>query len=249
MSPTFSGPAKIVATHLMKKYGERTVVADFSLEVNRGEVVGLLGPNGAGKTTSFYMIMGLIKPDGGQVTLGETEITRWPMHQRARAGVGYLAQDTSIFRKLTVQDNILSILQLMPMTKSERQNRCDELLESFDLSARRDILGVSLSGGERRRTEIARVLASSPQFILLDEPFSGIDPKQVEEVQHIIAHLKGLGIGVLITDHAAERMLTSIDRGLILFDGRIAFEGTPDELINNKGARELYFGESIARHL
>ncbi len=249
MSLPLSGPAKIVATNLFKKYGERTVVCDFSLEVNRGEVVGLLGPNGAGKTTSFYMIMGLIKPDGGQVLLGQTDITKWAMHHRARAGVGYLAQDTSVFRKLTVEENILAILQLMPLSKAQRQERCDELLENFDLSSRRHILGISLSGGERRRTEIARVLASSPQFILLDEPFSGIDPKQVEEVQNIIAHLKQLGIGVLITDHAAERMLTTIDRGLILFDGRIAFEGTPDALINDRGARELYFGESIARHI
>ncbi|PQV64584.1 lipopolysaccharide export system ATP-binding protein [Abditibacterium utsteinense] len=247
--PVFDGPQKIVATNLFKKYGERTVVSEISLEVKRGEVVGLLGPNGAGKTTSFYMIMGLVKPDGGKVTLGDTEITRWSMHHRARAGIGYLAQDTSVFRKLSVEDNIHAILQLMPMSPAQRRERCDELLENFDLTARRGALGMSLSGGERRRTEIARVLASSPQFILLDEPLTGIDPKQVEEVQNIISHLKKLGIGVLITDHAAERMLTTIDRGLILFDGRIAFEGTPEELINNKSARELYFGESIVRHM
>ncbi len=248
-TPIFEGPQKIVATDLFKKYGERTVVSEISLEVNRGEVVGLLGPNGAGKTTSFYMIMGLIKPDGGRVMLGDTDITRWSMHHRARAGIGYLAQDTSIFRKLSVEDNIHAILQLMPLSAAQQRERCDELLENFDLTARRKALGMSLSGGERRRTEIARVLASSPQFILLDEPLTGIDPKQVEEVQNIISHLKKLGIGVLITDHAAERMLTTIDRGLILFDGRIAFEGTPEELISNKSARELYFGESIARHI
>lgn len=247
MTPN-SGPAKIVATHLFKKYGERTVVSDFSLEVNRGEVVGLLGPNGAGKTTSFYMIMGLIRPDGGQVLLGGTDITRWAMHHRARAGVGYLPQDKSIFSKLTVEENILAILQLTPLSKRQRQERCDELLENFDLTERRNILGVSLSGGERRRTEIARVLAPGPHFILLDEPFAQIDPKQVEELQNIIGLLKKLEIGVLITDHNAERMLTTIDRGLILYEGQIAIEGTPEALINDARARDLYFGENIARH-
>ena len=243
------GPDKIVATDLFKKYGERLVVDRVSLEVRRGEVVGLLGPNGAGKTTSFYMIMGLIKPNGGKVKLGDMDVTRWSMHHRARAGIGYLAQDTSIFRKLSVEDNIFAILQLMPLTNAQRRERCDELLHNFDLTPRRKALGAALSGGERRRTEIARVLASSPKFILLDEPLTGIDPKQVEEVQNIISHLKKLGIGVLITDHAAERMLTTIDRGIILFDGRIEFEGTPEELINNKRAREMYFGESIGRHV
>jgi lipopolysaccharide export system ATP-binding protein len=241
------GPDKISATDLIKKYGERRVVDKVSLEVRRGEVVGLLGPNGAGKTTVFYMIMGLIKPDGGHVQMGDTNITRWAMHKRARAGVGYLAQDASVFRKLTVEDNLHAILQLMPLTAAQRRERCDELLANFDLTARRKALGASLSGGERRRTEIARVLASGPKFILLDEPFAGIDPKQVEEVQNIISHLKKLGIGVLITDHAAGSMLSVIDRGLILFDGRIEFEGTPAELINNDSAREMYFGESIAR--
>jgi lipopolysaccharide export system ATP-binding protein len=245
----FDGPEKIIATDLFKKYGERLVVDKVSLEVRRGEVVGLLGPNGAGKTTTFYMIMGLVKPDGGRVQIGETNVTRWAMHHRARAGIGYLAQDTSVFRKLSVEDNLHAILQLMPLTASQRRERCDELLHNFDLTARRKALGASLSGGERRRTEIARVLASSPKFILLDEPLTGIDPKQVEEVQNIISHLKKLGIGVLITDHAAERMLTTIDRGIILFDGRIEFEGTPTELINNERAREMYFGESIARNL
>lgn len=245
----FDGPQKIIATDLFKKYGERLVVDKVSLEVRRGEVVGLLGPNGAGKTTTFYMIMGLIKPDGGRVRIGDTDVTRWAMHHRARAGIGYLAQDTSVFRKLSVEDNLHAILQLMPLTAAQRRMRCDELLENFDLTSRRKALGASLSGGERRRTEIARVLASSPKFILLDEPFAGIDPKQVEEVQNIISHLKKLGIGVLITDHNASSMLSVIDRGLILFDGRIAFEGTPEELINDPSAREVYFGESIARQI
>ncbi|RYG69366.1 LPS export ABC transporter ATP-binding protein [bacterium] len=243
----FDGPEKIIATDLFKKYGQRLVVDKVSLEVRRGEVVGLLGPNGAGKTTTFYMIMGLIKPDGGKVEIGETNITRWAMHHRARAGIGYLAQDTSVFRKLSVEDNLHAILQLMPLTASQRRERCDELLHNFELTDRRKALGAALSGGERRRTEIARVLASSPKFILLDEPFAGIDPKQVEEIQNIISHLKKLGIGVLITDHNAGSMLSVIDRGIILFDGRIEFEGPPEELINNESARDMYFGESIAR--
>ncbi len=248
-NPVFDGPQKIVATNLFKKYGERTVVSEISLEVHRGEVVGLLGPNGAGKTTSFYMIMGLIKPDGGSVTLGNTNITRWSMHHRARAGIGYLAQDTSVFRKLSVEDNIHAILQLMPMSALQRRERCDELLENFDLTARRHALGMSLSGGERRRTEIARVLASSPNFILLDEPLTGIDPIQKEEIANIVGNLKKLGIGILITDHDAESTLKIIDRGLILFDGRIAFEGPPAELVANSAARDMYFGKGIGHNI
>ncbi|HEX8465436.1 MAG TPA: LPS export ABC transporter ATP-binding protein [Abditibacterium sp.] len=248
-APVFDGPQKIVATNLLKKYGERVVVEKVGLEVRRGEVVGLLGPNGAGKTTSFYMIMGLVKPDGGRVTLGDTDITRWSMHHRARAGIGYLAQDASVFRKLSVEDNITAILQLMPLSPAARRERCDELLENFELTARRKALGMSLSGGERRRTEIARVLASNPSFILLDEPLTGIDPIQKEEIGNIVRGLKKLGIGILITDHDAENTLRIIDRGVILFGGRIEFEGTPEELINNQHARELYFGESIARHV
>jgi lipopolysaccharide export system ATP-binding protein len=244
----FDGPQKIVATDLVKKYGDRVVVSGVSLEVRRGEVVGLLGPNGAGKTTSFYMIMGLIKPNGGRVMLGDTNITRWAMHHRARAGVGYLAQDTSIFQKLSVEDNITAILQLMPLSPAQRRERCDELLENFDLTERRRALGSSLSGGERRRTEMARVLASNPKFILLDEPLTGIDPIQKEEIGNIVGNLKKLGIGILITDHDAENTLRIIDRGLILFDGRIEFEGTPAELIANTRARAMYFGESIGRN-
>ncbi len=247
--PPLEGPAQITASHLVKKYGERLVVNDVSLEVRRGEVVGLLGPNGAGKTTLFYMIMGLIKPNAGKVELGTTDVTRWPMHGRARAGIGYLAQDASVFRKLSVEENIMAILQLMPMTGAARQARCEELLHNFDLVARRKALGMALSGGERRRTEIARVLASSPQFILLDEPFSGIDPIQKEEIQNIVANLKTLGIGVLITDHNEKNTLEVIDRGLILFEGRILVSGSPDELLGNERAREVYFGEKIGRSL
>jgi len=241
------GPSQITATDLVKKYGDRVVVDHVSLEVKRGEVVGLLGPNGAGKTTSFYMIMGLVKPNAGQVSLGETDVTRWPMHGRARAGMGYLAQDASVFRKLSVEENIMAILQLMPVSNEYRRNRCHELLEQFDLTERRKALGQSLSGGERRRTEIARVLATDPQFILLDEPFTGIDPIQKEEIQLIVRNLTQLGIGVLITDHDAPSTLQIIDRGLILFDGRIEFSGTPSELLNNDRAREVYFGEKIGR--
>ncbi len=245
--PQLEGPSQITAVNLVKKYGDRIVVDNVSLEVNRGEVVGLLGPNGAGKTTSFYMIMGLIKPDKGRVSLGETDVTRWAMHSRARAGIGYLAQDASVFRKLSVEENIMAILQLMPISKETRRSRCQELLEQFDLAPRRKALGMALSGGERRRTEIARVLATDPQFILLDEPFTGIDPIQKEEIQLIVRNLTKLGIGVLITDHDAPSTLQIIDRGLILFNGRIEFSGSPAELLSNERAREVYFGEKIGR--
>jgi lipopolysaccharide export system ATP-binding protein len=241
------GPIQITAVDLVKKYGDRLVVDHVSLQVNRGEVVGLLGPNGAGKTTSFYMIMGLVKPDSGRVSLGETDVTRWPMHGRARAGMGYLAQDASVFRKLSVEENIMAILQLMPMPNAQRRERCQELLESFDLTARRKALGMALSGGERRRTEIARVLASDPQFILLDEPFTGIDPRQSQEIRATVSLLKSLGIGILITDHNVYETLEIIDRGLILYDGRIEFSGSPSELLGNERAREVYFGEKIGR--
>ena len=244
---TSPGPQNIIATDLYKRYGPRMVVENVSLSVRRGEIVGLLGPNGAGKTTSFYMIMGLVKPDAGQVRLDETEVTRWPMHKRARAGVGYLAQDASVFRKLTVEENLMAILQLMPIAKSERLERCERLLGEFDLTERRRALGASLSGGERRRTEIARTLAADPYFILLDEPFSGIDPRQVQEIQGIISKLKDRGIGILITDHDVEDTLAVIDRGLILHNGRVEFEGTPAELIANDRARDIYFGDQVGR--
>jgi lipopolysaccharide export system ATP-binding protein len=248
MPTEIDGPVSIVATHLIKKYKERSVVDGVSLEVRRGEVLGLLGPNGAGKTTTFYMIMGLIRPDEGTVTLGDRDITGWPMHRRARAGMGYLAQDSSVFRKLTVEDNIRAILQLMPMTAAQRHERCEQLLTDFDLLERRDALGISLSGGERRRTEIARALASDPQFILLDEPFTRIDPKAVQEIQQIVGRLKAMGMGILITDHNVHDTLDIIDRGCILFNGRIEFEGTPGQLIADDRAREVYFGERIGRH-
>lgn len=244
---TLTGPQTIIATDLFKRYGERTVVEKFSCEVKRGEIVGLLGPNGAGKTTSFYMIMGLVKPNSGTVRLDDADITKWPMHQRARAGVGYLAQDASVFRKLTVEENLMAILQLMPLGKAERRERCEKLLEEFDLTARRRAVGAALSGGERRRTEIARTLVADPYFILLDEPFSGIDPRQVQEIQGIVGSLKNRGIGILITDHNAQETLNVIDRGLILHNGRVEFEGTPDELLADERARDIYFGDRIGR--
>ena len=241
-------PAAIVATRLVKQYGERRVVDEVSVEVRRGEVVGLLGPNGAGKTTSFYMIMGLVRPGGGTVRLGDQDVTRWPMHQRARAGIGYLAQDASVFRKLSVEDNLRAILQLLPLSTAEREARCEELLQNLDLVERRHALGMSLSGGERRRTEIARTLATSPTFILLDEPFTGVDPIAVQEIQNIVTRLKAQGIGILITDHNVHDTLDIIDRGYILANGRIMTQGTARELLADERARELYFGEKIGRH-
>jgi lipopolysaccharide export system ATP-binding protein len=241
-------PAAIVATDLVKQYGERRVVDKVSLEVRRGEVVGLLGPNGAGKTTSFYMIMGLVKPGGGSVRLGDQDVTRWPMHKRARAGIGYLAQDASVFRKLSVEDNLRAILQLLPLSTAEREARCEELLQDLDLVDRRHSLGMALSGGERRRTEIARTLATDPTFILLDEPFTGVDPIAVQEIQNIVLRLKEQGIGILITDHNVHDTLDIIDRAYILYNGRIMSHGSARELLTDERARELYFGEKIGRH-
>jgi len=241
-------PEAIMANHLCKQYGGRKVVDDVSLEVHRGEVVGLLGPNGAGKTTSFYMIMGLVRPDGGLVHLGETNVTRWPMHRRARCGIGYLAQEPSVFRKLTVEENLRAILQLMPISAREREARCEQLLHDLDLVNRRRSLGIALSGGERRRTEIARTLATQPHFILLDEPFTGVDPIAVQEIQNIVLHLKAQGIGILITDHNVHDTLDIIDRAYILYNGKIMTQGSAHELLSDEQARELYFGEKISRH-
>jgi lipopolysaccharide export system ATP-binding protein len=241
-------PDAIVATDLHKQYGARRVVDGVSLEVKRGEVVGLLGPNGAGKTTSFYMIMGLVKPDGGKVCLGRHEITNWPMHRRARGGMGYLAQDASVFRKLTVEENLLAILELTPLDKSERQERCEKLLSDLNLDHVRHTRGIALSGGERRRTEIARTLATNPYFILLDEPFTGVDPLVRQEIQRIVLRLKDQGIGVLITDHNEYDTLDIIDRGYILSGGHVITQGTASELVNDPQAREVYFGEKIGRH-
>jgi lipopolysaccharide export system ATP-binding protein len=244
---TISGPQSIVATRLKKTYNGRAVVNGVNVEVNRGEVVGLLGPNGAGKTTSFYMIMGLVKPDSGRVKLGDRDVTNWSMHQRSRAGVGYLAQDSSIFRGLSVEENILAILELMPLSKSERDERLEVLLDDLDLSDRRRTRGRSLSGGERRRTEIARTLATNPAFILLDEPFTGVDPIVRHDIQDIVRKLKKRGIGVLITDHNEHDTLDIIDRGYIVSEGQILTEGTSRDLLNDDRAREVYFGEKLSR--
>ena len=236
-------PAAIVASKLRKQYGGRVVVDGVSIEVQRGEVVGLLGPNGAGKTTSFYMIMGLVKADGGSVSLGETSITHWPMHQRARAGIGYLAQEASVFRKLSAEDNLRAVLQLMPLTKKEQEARVEQLLGEFGLLGRRRTLGMRLSGGERRRVEIARTLATDPHFILLDEPFTGIDPIVRNEIQDIVLHLRDRGIGILITDHHEQATLDIVDRGYILYDGKVIAQGTSQELLADEHARSVYFGE------
>ncbi|HEX8552548.1 MAG TPA: LPS export ABC transporter ATP-binding protein [Abditibacteriaceae bacterium] len=244
---THDGPQSISAANLKKRYGERAVVDGVAIDVRRGEVVGLLGPNGAGKTTSFYMIMGLVQPDGGEVTLGETKITRWPMHKRARAGIGYLAQDKSIFHKLSVEDNLRAILELMPISRRAQDTRCEELLVEFDLQDRRRSPGYALSGGERRRTEIARALATSPHFLLLDEPFAGVDPINRQEIQQIVLRLKGKGIGILLTDHNEMATLDIIDRGYILCDGKVLVEGSAQTLLSDRTAREVYFGESFGR--
>jgi len=239
------GPQEIVAKGLKKKYGGRPVVNDVAFEVSRGEVVGLLGPNGAGKTTSFYMIMGLVQPDSGRVHLGARDITRWPMHRRARAGIGYLAQDKSIFQKLSVEDNLRAILELTALPRKAQKERVEQLLEEFDLTHRRRAMGYVLSGGERRRAEIARTLASNPHFILLDEPFTGIDPIVRQEIQGIVLRLKKQGYGILITDHNERATIEIIDRGYILFDGKIETQGTARQLLDDPRAREIYFGDKF----
>lgn len=242
------GPQAILVRGLRKTYGKRAVVDGVDFEVNRGEVVGLLGPNGAGKTTSFYMVMGLVRPDGGRVMLDNKDISQWPMHRRARSGIGYLAQDPSVFRRLSVEDNIRAILEMMPLTRKQQDARCEELLQDLDLVERRRASGIKLSGGERRRTEIARSLATDPAFILLDEPFTGVDPINREEIQQIVRRLRDRGIGILITDHNEMATLDIVDRAYIVHSGHIEAHGTPSELLTNERARELYFGESFGRN-
>jgi lipopolysaccharide export system ATP-binding protein len=236
---------KLCAVNLVKTFGKRTVVNGVSFELNSGEVVGLLGPNGAGKTTSFYMIIGLIKNDGGIVSLNEHNLSKYPMHKRARMGISYLPQEASIFRKLNVFDNLMIILESISMTKKERENRAMELLEKLGISHLAESKAYSLSGGERRRVEIARSLATNPKFILLDEPFSGIDPLAVIDIQCIIRQLKDLNIGILVTDHNVRETLGICDRAYILSDGIIKVHGTPDEIVNNEIARKAYLGESF----
>jgi len=232
-------------SHLIKKYKRRTVVNDVSVEVRKGEIVGLLGPNGAGKTTTFYMTVGLVKPNAGEIFLDDTSITKEPMYKRAKMGISYLPQEASVFRKLTVQDNLKLVLEMTSLTKVEQQNKVESLLEEFGLTHIRDARGDVLSGGERRRTEIARCLAVSPSFILLDEPFAGIDPIAVEDIQKIISTLKSKNIGILITDHNVHETLSICDRSYLLYEGRILKAGTTEELANDPEARKLYLGEKF----
>lgn len=230
---------------LKKVYGKRMVVQGVSLEVNQGEIVGLLGPNGAGKTTTFYMVVGFIKPYEGRVFLDEKEITDLPMYKRAQRGIGYLPQEPSVFRKLSVEDNIRAVLEMMPYSKSEQQERLEGLIEEFGLEKVRKSRGDTLSGGERRRTEIARALATDPRFILLDEPFAGIDPIAVEDIQYIVAKLRTKNIGILITDHNVQETLSITDRAYLMFEGRILKAGTAEELAADEMVRKVYLGKNF----
>lgn len=232
--------------NLIKKYGKRTVVRDVSFQVNQGEIVGLLGPNGAGKTTSFYMIVGLIKPFSGKVFLDDTDITEYPMYKRAQAGIGYLAQEASVFRKLSVEDNIRAVLQFTKFSKTEQKDRLESLLEEFGLQHVRKSFGIQLSGGERRRTEIARALAVDPSFILLDEPFAGVDPIAVEDIQAIVTKLIEKNIGVLITDHNVHETLNITHRAYLLFEGSILKAGSSEELAEDEHVRKVYLGENFS---
>lgn len=237
---------KVLRTdNLVKKYGKRTVVNHVSIDVTQGEIVGLLGPNGAGKTTTFYMTVGLIQPNEGQIFVNDTNITGDPVYRRAQKGIGYLAQEASVFRKLSVEDNIRAVLQMTNMTKEEQQEKLESLISEFRLAKVRKNLGDQLSGGERRRTEIARCLAINPSFIMLDEPFAGVDPIAVEDIQSIVYKLKDKNIGILITDHNAQETLRITDRAYLLFDGRILFQGTSEELAENPVVREKYLGRDF----
>ena len=236
---------KLNAIKIEKSYKKLKVVKGISVEVSQGEIVGLLGPNGAGKTTSFYMIVGLLKPENGKIFLDGEDITPFPMYKRAQKGIGYLAQEKSIFRKLTVEENILSVLQLSNLSKSEQKNKTEELLEEFGLINIRKNRGDLLSGGETRRTEIARTLATNPKFVLLDEPFAGVDPIAVEDIQKIIAHLKKKNIGVLITDHNVQETLAITDKTYLMFEGNILKEGVPEDLAKDEMVRKVYLGQNF----
>ncbi|WP_421891813.1 LPS export ABC transporter ATP-binding protein [Marinoscillum sp.] len=233
------------AEHLIKKYKKRRVVNDISVSVNQGEIVGLLGPNGAGKTTTFYMIVGLIKPNEGSIFLDEENITDLAMYRRAKKGIGYLAQEASVFRKLSVEDNILAVLEMTKLSKVEQKEKMESLLEEFSLTHVRKNLGMVLSGGERRRTEIARALAVDPSFVLLDEPFAGVDPIAVEEIQTIVSQLKNKNIGILITDHNVDETLSITDRAYLMFEGNLLKAGTPEELAADEQVRRVYLGKNF----
>lgn len=236
---------KLRAENIVKKYRSRTVVKGVSLELNQGEIVGLLGPNGAGKTTSFYMIVGLIKANGGQIFIDDTDITSFPVYRRAQLGIGYLAQEASVFRQMSVEDNIRSILEMSKFSKEYQHEKLESLLDEFGLQRVRKSLGILLSGGERRRTEIARCLAINPAFILLDEPFAGVDPLAVEDIQQIVFRLKDKNIGILITDHNVHETLSITDRSYLLYDGRILNSGTAEELAEDEEVRRLYLGQNF----
>lgn len=231
------------AEHLVKKYKKRKVVNDISITVEQGEIVGLLGPNGAGKTTSFYIIVGLIKPNEGQIYLDEDNITHLPMYKRAKLGIGYLAQEASVFRGLTVEENLMAVLEMSTLSKAAQKEKMESLLEEFSLTQVRKNMGVVLSGGERRRTEIARALAVDPKFVLLDEPFAGVDPIAVEEIQSIVAKLKEKNIGILITDHNVTETLSITDRAYLMFEGRLLKEGSAEELAADPQVRKVYLGK------
>ena len=240
---TDNSRAILRSEHLVKKYKRRTVVDHISVEVSQGEIVGLLGPNGAGKTTTFYMIVGLVKPNEGRIFLDDTNITSLPMYRRAKRGIGYLAQEASVFRKLSVEENLLAVLEMTKMSKQERREKVDALLEEFSLTHVRKNLGMVLSGGERRRTEIARALAVDPKFVLLDEPFAGVDPIAVEEIQNIVAQLKNKNIGILITDHNVNETLSITDRAYLMFEGKLLKAGSAEDLAGDEQVRRVYLGQ------
>ena len=236
---------KLQSTHLVKQYGAKRVVNDVSVEVNQGEIVGLLGPNGAGKTTTFYMFVGLVQPDEGGIFLEGDEITRWPMYKRAQSGVGYLPQEASVFRELSVEDNIQAILENTSLSKVQQKEKLEQLIAEFGLGKVRTNLGKVLSGGERRRTEIARALATDPKFILLDEPFAGVDPIAVEDIQQIVWKLKEKNIGILITDHNVQETLSITDRAYLLFEGKLLKQGTAEDLAGDELVRKVYLGQNF----
>ncbi len=236
---------KLYTENIKKTYRGRAVVNGVSVEVNQGEIVGLLGPNGAGKTTSFYMIVGLVRPDEGKVFLDDVEITKAPMYKRAQMGIGYLPQEVSVFRKLSVEDNIMAILEMTDLSKTQRQEKLERLLEEFHLTHVRKNLGNRLSGGEKRRTEIARALATDPKFVLLDEPFAGVDPIAVEDIQAIVSELKKRNIGILITDHNVQETLSITDRAYLLFEGSILKSGTAEDLASDEQVRRVYLGQNF----
>ena len=236
---------KLRSENIVKIYGNKRVVKGISVEVNKGEIVGLLGPNGAGKTTSFYMIVGLIKPNEGKVFLDGKDISSLPMYKRAQMGIGYLSQEASIFRKMTVEDNLLAVLEMTKLSKEKQKQKCEDLLNEFGLQKIRKNMGGLLSGGERRRTEIARCLATNPSFILLDEPFAGVDPIAVEDIQQIVSDLKKRNIGILITDHNVHETLSITDRAYLLYEGKILKSGTSEELVSDEMVRKLYLGKNF----